>query len=324
MAFTPDGKRLLAGDDGGSVSCWDAADGRRLFDVARHSGSVTAIACATDGQTIAAAWDTGTTRTWNLDTRRPASELLRLDRFTSNLRFRPKTRQLIVTSQGSDFELWELPKPNVAALPLNQRQIQSVVFSGDGKTAATGSAGGTARLRDGTTGKSRGKILQHRAAIRSLAFRPDGAVVVTASRDGTARLWKAATGQPLGDPLDHRPQADSPVLVDAVAFSPDGETIATGDSLGIVRLWNGDTGKVIRQLDPFGRHDQVRLFQSERRLWAASRCADSGYGCETSPATVLAGRPEKSDHASARGAGLGEHRSADWAATAPWNVGFAI
>ena len=139
IAFTPDGKRLLAGDAGGCVSCWDAVDGKRLFDVARHSGSVTALSCAGDGQTIAATWDTGTTRTWNLDTRRPASELLRLDRFNTILGFRPTTRQLTIAPQRTDFVLWELPRPDVEAVPLNQLQIGAVAFSPDGQIAATGS-----------------------------------------------------------------------------------------------------------------------------------------------------------------------------------------
>jgi WD40 repeat protein/tRNA A-37 threonylcarbamoyl transferase component Bud32 len=279
IAFTPDGKRLLAGDAGGVVSCWDAVDGRRLFDVARHSGSVTAVSCASDGQTIAAAWDTGTARTWNLDTRRPASELLRLDRFTSSLNFRPTTTQLTIASQRTEFVLWELPKPDVEAVPLNQRQIESVAFSRDGLLAATGSANATARLRDGATGKSLGKIMQHQAPVKSLAFRPDGAVVVTASRDGTARLWKAATGEPHTPPLDHRPRVGSTVLVDTAAYSPDGGAIATGDNSGIIRLWHGDTGELIRQLEDVNGATMSVCFSPRGDLLAAAFSSPESAVC---------------------------------------------
>jgi len=249
IAFTPDGQRLLAGDTTGSISCWDANDGRRLFDVARHSGTVTAVACAADGQTVAGAWDTGTIRTWDLQTRRPASELLRLDRWTSSLAFRPGTRQLLVAAERTALVLWNLPDPTGVAPPLNQSLVGAAAFSADGKIAATGSVDGTARLRDGGTGKSFGKTLQHKSAVKQVAFRPDGAVVLTASDDGTARLWSTAGGRPHGVPLDHRRNSRGAILVAAAAFSPDGSLIVTGDNAGVIRTWNGDTGELIRVVD---------------------------------------------------------------------------
>ena len=253
VAFTADGKRLLAGDSVGSLSCWNAENGQRLFDLARHSGNVTAVTCASDGQTVAAAWDTGTTRTWNLDARRPASELLRLDRYTSTLAFRPGKRQLMVAAEMNELVLWQLPDLDRRAPPLNQPSILSVAFSRDGKIAATASCNRTARLRDGVTGRAFGEVLLHSAGVTTVAFRPpDDAVVLTASRDGTARLWKAASGEPHCQPMQHRPNSSSRIQVDAAAFSPDGRMIVTGDSAGVVRLWNGDTGELLREVDDRG------------------------------------------------------------------------
>ncbi len=249
VAFSPDGKRIFSGDLGGCVSCWDSENGRRLFDVAQHSGSVTALACATDGQTIAAAWSTGIARTWNVEMRRPASELLRLDHFATSLAFRPKRSQLIVGSERTDLVIWDIPSLETAAPTINQREVEAVAYSRDGKFAATGSSRGSARIRDGKTGRSAGKILQHRGRVRSVVFRPDGAVVLTASNDGTARMWNTSSGDAHGELLNHRLAPGSTAEVTSAAFSPAGQIIATGTNTGMVRLWDGDSGELVSEFD---------------------------------------------------------------------------
>ena len=250
IAFTPDGKRLLAGDAAGSLSCWNAENGHRLFDVARHSGNVTALVCSSDGKMVAAAWDTGTTRTWDLDTRRPASELLRLDRFTRSLAFRPGKRQLLIAAELNELVLWELPDLVRVAPPLNQQRVISVAFSRDGKLAATGTYNQYVQLRDAATGRSYGKRLPHPGQVTSVAFRPpDDAVVLTAGHDGTARLWNSSNGEPHGKVMQHRQSAGGPAQVDAAGFSPDGGFVVTGDFAGVVRIWNAETGELVREVD---------------------------------------------------------------------------
>jgi WD40 repeat protein len=115
--------------------------------------------------------------------------------------------------------------------------VYAVAFSPDGKTIATGSADGTARLWDTATGKPVGSPLNHVGDINAVAFSPDCRIIATGSADRTARLWDAATGKPLGPPMNHLGD------INAVAFSPDGKTIATGSRDNTARLWDAATGK---------------------------------------------------------------------------------
>jgi eukaryotic-like serine/threonine-protein kinase len=252
IAFTPSGKRMLAGDTTGTVSDWDADTGRRLPDLAHQSGIVTAIAVASDGQTVLTAWDTGVARVWNLASRATFCELLRLDRFAGQLAIRPGTRQLLIATEPQAVMLWDIPDPARLAPVLSQPQVSAIAFSPDGQKAITGSRDKTARLRHVQSGRViRGVgAMTHGDMVSQVAFRPDGEVVLTASDDGTARLWSARNGRKHGQVMNHPSASGGQVQVQAAAFSPDGQFVLTGDRSGVLRIWNGDTGEQVRIFDP--------------------------------------------------------------------------
>jgi len=293
IAFTPDGQQMLVGDSEGSISCWEVGSSVRRFDLAKHSGAVTALACTSDGRTVAAAWDTGTIRTWDFNNHRPGGELLRLDRHTRMVAFRPNTRQMLVAAEPHLAVLWELPDLLALAPPLNQGRIESVALSPDGKTAVTGSANRTAVLRDAATGKPFGKVLNHKGVVRQARFRPpDGATVLTASYDGTARLWDARDGKPRGTPLEHRRRPQDRIQVEAAAFSADGKFALTGDSTGTVRAWDGDTGELVRVFEGAAKRNgtatSVCFDQSGTRVIAGFSAPDNAiWACDFATGEML-------------------------------------
>ncbi len=77
-------------------------------------------------------------------------------------------------------------------------RANTVAFSPDGLTLASGSRDDTVRLWDVSTGEEKSILTGHRYDVEAVAFSHDGATVASGSRDGTVRLWDVTTGQERG------------------------------------------------------------------------------------------------------------------------------
>jgi WD40 repeat protein/serine/threonine protein kinase len=251
VAFSPDGRTLLAGDREGVVGAWDVATARRRDLTLRHPAPVLALAVRRDGKTALTGCADNVARLWALDR---AEELRRLEGHSGEVRavaFSPDGRTILTGSHDATARLWDAATGKEVRRLLGHRDaVWAVAFSPDGKSVLTGSMDGTARLWDAATG-AEVRQLRGCGEVYAAAFRPDGKAVLTAGSDMTAQLWDirdAARSQPLWS-LRH----DGDIF--AAAFSPDGRTIVTGSTDQTARLWDAATGKAAGPALP--HQDQV-------------------------------------------------------------------
>ena len=120
--------------------------------------------------------------------------------------------------------------------------VDSVSFSPDGQTLASGSSDKTIRLWNVHTGQTLRTLKGHTHWVSSVCFSPDGNTLASGSRDWNIHLWDVRTGQALRTLKEHTH------WVSSVCFSPDGNTLASGSWDETIRLWDVRTGQALRTL----------------------------------------------------------------------------
>ena len=202
--------------------------------LAAQSGLVTAVAYRPGGTTLAAAYQDGTIRLWDIASHHLISTTS-WGRAALALAFADGGKTLEVAGSAA-VGVWDLTnRGTIAARPLEGVTAgRSVAFSPDGATLATGGHDGNVRLWNAATEQEIGAPMSSDLKpVEAVAFSPDGTTVAAASSDGTVQLWNTTTQQEAGTTMTAGSAA-----VRALAFSPGGKFLAAGGDDGNVRLWD--------------------------------------------------------------------------------------
>ena len=146
-AFSPDGRSLAIGYEGGRVHLWNAATWVQSGVLGGHSGRIEAVAFSPDGRLLATGSEDTTVRLWST---RPGSDpvVFRGDAGAVHaIAFSPEGHTLAVGSADGVVKFWNIRAlREVATLKAHGTMVSSLAFAPDGRTLATVSADETMRL----------------------------------------------------------------------------------------------------------------------------------------------------------------------------------
>lgn len=146
-------------------------------------------------------------------------------------------------------------------------KVDSLSFSADGKTLATGDDDGTIGIWNVRDAVLSDIYRGHTALVNALTFSPDGRTLYSGSYDGSVIAWDVSGTRQLGRPFSITRNQQSSF---ASAVSPDGSMFATSPRSNLVELRSTKTLTVVRRLHgPFGDSSDVRFSGNGRLLGVA-------------------------------------------------------
>jgi WD40 repeat protein/serine/threonine protein kinase len=271
VRFSPDGKRLLTGGFDKMARLWDAETGKPLDELQGHSWWVWAAEFSPDAKRIVTAGQDGKAIVWEQGPSRARPKAL-YHEGTSFMRhrgpifaakFSPDGKQVATAGYDGRILLWrpeavnpidlkaridDLPDPPAPYRELvgHRGPVQTLAFSPDGKTLASGGQDNQAMVWDVAQGSLLKTLRGHASYVRGCAFSPDGELLLTAGRDAQIKLWRPATY------ADARELAAPPEQREAVLtarFSTDGKQIVTAGRDRTATLWNAESLEPVRHFD---------------------------------------------------------------------------
>ena len=249
LAFSPNGKNLVTGDNTGSVQIWNVLTGQELFTLLGHSNWVWSVVWSGDGQTLASGSFDNTIKLWNVQT----GECLRtLEGHNSSVWSVAWNGQTLAScSSDKTVKLWDVRTGEcVCTLEGHSSSVRSVAWNGDGQILASGSSDKTVKLWNVQTGNCVRTLEGHSSEVWSVAWNGDGQILASGSSDKTVKLWNVQTGNCVRTLEGHSSKVWS------VAWNGDGQTLASCSSDNTVKLWNVQTGDCVQTLE--GHSSSIR------------------------------------------------------------------
>jgi WD40 repeat protein len=257
VAFTPDGKFLVAGAEQGSVLETPFS----ALSVVPPAGPIGLLGSPLgQGPWLASSavftygtkpFETPTVLAWDVQT---GKRVLALTHAAGVFAVAVSPDGQTIASIGFDFTIrvWDAKgRREKWTGPGAGQMYTSMAFSHDARWLLSGSVDGTIKVWDVRTGNLVRALRGHTLGISGIVLSADGRRLLSAGLDGTIRVWEWDRDQEaltFEEPL---------WAVESLAFHADRRHLASGS--GVVRLWDLQTGRIVRS---FNKDSRFNFFTS--------------------------------------------------------------
>ena len=228
--FSPDGTRIVCGENDGVVRVCDARTGEELFQMKQRHGNDPGVFV------------------WVVD----------VGRDPQTVKLGSEFEHVALLPDGGLVAFGKTGETTVIDTAAGQLRyfsdehaddIKTMAVSTDGQWIVTGGQDTTIRIWDADTGRVLDKLEGDTAGITAIAVSRDKQFIVTGSRDGSLRIWDVPKREAIGVSIGDK--------VKSIAISPNGRwfVVAVGGKVTSVR--DMKTGEHLRSFDWPGHSPQT-------------------------------------------------------------------
>lgn len=294
LAFTPDGRQLLANAPGG-LRGLATATGKTSLTVPLKLSKIADVKFSPDGRTLAVAGgvpgENGEVVLLSWPARTERARRGGFDDTVAALAWSPDGQRLAMASADDSAAVFALNDPGeprkVFGLAGHSGPVLAVAFSPDGNQIVTASFDRTLRVWSAADGALARTFTHHTAAIHTLAFRPmrgdragRPAYCASGGDDRTVRVWQPAIGRMV------RIIRGAAAGIFDVAWSPDGQRLYAAGADGMARVFDGESDQLLTEwrageswlyriaISPDGATVATGDWSGEVRLWRVGAPAE--------------------------------------------------
>ncbi len=263
-----------AGQGTGAIRIWDIASGVEEHVLTEHTGRVTSLALAPDGQTFASGSDDQTIKLWDVASATSIDTLTGHTGFVFDVTFSPDGLNLASASADATVRTWDLGTGQATQVLTDfVDDVAGVRYSPDGETLIgcggrifANVADPAVRVWSAGDGQLLNTFTQFGTSLESVAISGDGATLAAAGAydvNGYVELRAVADGTQLMT-------IDEPAWVYEVAFSPDSTLLASAGSDKVIRVRDATTGGLLHSLTGHTGTIQALAFSPDSAVLAST------------------------------------------------------
>jgi WD40 repeat protein len=206
IAFSSDGKRVVARLAGDLVRTWDADTAKEIVS-GKFSGMMPwdLPVISPDGRHVVQLKSKQVAQVWDLAAGKEHGPALKHVGNVVHAAYSPDGSQLATAAADGTARVWDAKTAQPLTPPLGHGQfLQLVGFSLNGQFLMTAGSDGTARVWEARSGQPVTPLLRQTDPVVAASFSPDGDSLAAVSKGGMVRIWDLRP--------DSRPVADLQVL----------------------------------------------------------------------------------------------------------------
>jgi WD40 repeat protein len=294
VAFSPDGNKVASGSKDKTIKLWNVSTGKPLQTLSAHRDKVQSVAFSPDGAILASGSEDNTIKLWDIETGKLIRTLkgdddrlssLSIDKKMFSVAFSPYGHMLASGNWDKSITLWDVDTGKVLHFIKGRTKrfwgliddhgqghedsVNSVAFSPDGNTLASGGFDNAIKLWDVNSGKLLTSVKGHSNFVLSVTFSPDGNMLASSSYDKSIKLWEVSSGRVLQTLIGHKD------VVTSVAFRSDGQIIASASFDKTIKLWEVSSGKLLSTLRGHSDYVNTVVFSPDGKILASASGDDT-------------------------------------------------